>query len=223
LPVTVTRLSAAADRMLPLDLRLRLGRYEESERQSLLSEVRTLGAEYSGDAFAVMTLARAEVMLGDPAAARTLLGPLLAAEPENATVLYLMGFSHMQDTHPNASDRETSLTEARLYFARAFRADPQHVPTLYRYAQTYFSLPGPMAVNQLNILMEAYNLAPQVSAISMTSALALLEVERFDEAIPILRALASEPHGNALSARARELLTQAEERRRIAPPGAAEE
>jgi hypothetical protein len=64
--------------------------------------------------------------------------------------------------------------------------------------------------NYLNILLLARQLAPQVDEISLNAANALLSSSRTREAIPILRALAYDPHGGGAAETAQRLLTEAE-------------
>src|SRR5262249_37905834 len=95
---------------------------------------------------------------------------------------------------------------------------------LYDYAQSYEGqrIDDATAQNILNILLLAHQLAPQVGQISFATADMLLEMNRPAEAVPMLRAIAYDPHAGQQSAdRAKAMLTQAENAARAQAPAPA--
>jgi hypothetical protein len=86
------------------------------------------------------------------------------------------------------------------------------VPTLVRYAETYSgeSMNDATHENYVNILLLSRQLAPQVDEISLNAANMLLRTHRAREAIPILRALAYDPHAGGGAEVAQRLLAEAE-------------
>lgn len=102
--------------------------------------------------------------------------------------------------------------QARRYFVRAHRLDENHVPTLYRYAETFSGATqtASTAENTLNVLLLARRLAPQVQEININAAQALMAFGRVADAVPILRMVAYDPHGGGGAEFARQLLAEAE-------------
>lgn len=210
--VSVSRLAPSADRLLPIAARLRRGVGGEAAPE-VLSRVRELAGAQPSDRFALLTLARAEATLGDRVRARALLEPHLEQNAEDVEALYLMGRSYLEEAENAEGDsRMELLSQARRYFARAYRVDPNHTPTLYRYAQAYngVMMDGPTFENYLNVLLLARQLAPQVDEISINAASALMGNNRHAEAIPILRALAYDPHAGGNADAAQRMLNEAQ-------------
>lgn len=142
-----------------------------------------------------------------------MLEPLLAVNPEHRDALYLMGLSYLREAEDAGEDAGAPLlAQARRYFSRGYRVDGDHVPTLARYAESYAGATMSDATyeNYLNILLLARQLAPQVDEISLNAANVLLAGNRTREAIPILRALAYDPHGGGSAEMAQRLLAEAE-------------
>lgn len=207
----VTRMPASADALLPLYARLRYG-VREADAAAVLERVRQLAAG-GGDRFALVTLALAETRLGDTERARTLLAPHLEANPDDVEALYVMGSTYLRDAEDAATDQRTALrAQARRYFGRAYQRDPNHVPSLYRYAESYHGVMMDQATaeNYLNVLLLAHQLAPQIDEISINTASALMGRRRYAEAIPMLRAVAYDPHGGGNAQVARDMLQEAE-------------
>lgn len=153
---------------------------------------------------------------GDIAAARTLLEPYSAENPNDVQALYLLGRTYSREAE-EASDREddaardAARSQARRYYTRAFRVDGNHAPTLYRYAQTFGDTTiDASSEGALNALLLAHQLAPQVSEITFMSADWLLAANRPAEAIPMLRVIAFDPHGGEAANRAKDMLVRAE-------------
>lgn len=211
-PITSTHLSTAADDLMLPAAQLRQG-VSDSERSPLLARVQQLAARYPGDSFATLTLARAEVTLGSHQTARTILEPFLTANPNDVEGLYLEGLSYLRDADDAEGDaRLQTLALARRYFGRGFHQDGNNVPTLYRYAETYNGVGMNDATfdNYVNVLLLAHQLAPQVPEIGFGAAGALMSKGRNAEAIPILRALAYDPHGGGAAQTAQHMLEQAQ-------------
>lgn len=216
----VTQLPPSANRLMALDARLNSSRISDEDKASVLAHVRQIAGPGPYDEFALFTLARAEIELGSPETARTLLRPYVEANPNSRDALYLMGRAYLQDAEALQGEARTAqLAEARRYFTRGFRIDGNHVPTLARYADTYdgVSMSGATWENYLNILLLARQLAPQVDDISLRAANVLIAADRPREAIPILRALAYDPHAGGSADLAQRLLTEAENAVATAP------
>lgn len=212
-PMQVTRMPPSANALLPLMARLRRGAVSEDEAPAFLARIRQAAGSAQADRYALVSLAHAEAELGDRTAARALLEPHLAASPDDAEALYVMGLTYLRDAgDASGEERLTLLSRARRHFARAYRIDQNYVPAVYRYAESYDGVRMDQATfeNYLNVLLLARQLAPQVDEITISAAYALIGAERHAEAIPLLRALAYDPHGGASAELARRLLSEAE-------------
>lgn len=213
--VAVTRLPVSANAMLPLTTRIRRGTLSDEDAATVLERMRRMVSN-PRDRFAILALAEAEATYGDIAAARAYLEPFSTANPNDVQALYLLGRTYSREAeeaegHDDATARDAARSQARRYYSRAFRIDGNHVPTLYRYAQTFADAPLDTAgENALNALLLAHQLAPQVPDITFMAADWLLTADRPAEAIPMLRVIAFNPHGGDGAERAKEMLTRAE-------------
>lgn len=223
--VTVTRLPPGADDLLPLTTRIRRGRLDDDDAAELVQRIRRI-AGTPQDSFATIALAHAEASYGDPGAARALLEPYLAANPNDVEGQYVMGLSYLREARDanEAADtaaRDAAAAQARRHLTRAFRIDGNHVPTLYAYVDSYTGarMDSATSDNVLNALLLARQLAPQVSDITFRAADWLLSAGRPAEAIPMLRVIAYNPHGGEAAERAKEKLATAEAALSQAPAG----
>ena len=141
-----------------------------------------------------------------------ILAPLLVASAD-ADIPYIMGSALMRRAEAAQGEAADALrTEARRYFGRAYRLNSNHVPSLYAFAESYtgVTITEQAAENAMNALLLAHQLAPQVLEISLNAAVMLIGERRESEAVPILRSIAHDPHGDEVAARARALLEQIE-------------
>jgi hypothetical protein len=209
----VAELPASARRLLPISTRLFNGNIADEDKAPLLARIRQLAGAAPYDEFALLTLARAEIRLGSTEAARGLIEPFLTANPNHRDALYLMGLAYLREADTTSGEASDALmVQARRYFVRGYRIDGSHVPTLARYAESYSGsrMSDATYENYLNILLLARQLAPQVDEISLNAANVLLSANRQREAIPILRALAYDPHAGGSAEVAQRLLARAE-------------
>ena len=214
-PVTVTSLPASAGDMILAEAALRIGISEEMQ-QPTLQRVRAAAARYPDDPLAMRVLAHLELLYGDAAAADRLLDRLLAASPTNGELLYLKGLRWLtaaNSEHPP----EGAEAQARRWLERAQAADDTHFQTLYRLAESRRGDDDYVSASTGALLERAHMLAPQVPEITMNTAIMMMNLRRYDEAIRILRPLALSPHDEGLSAAAMQLMGQAQARRNRAP------
>lgn len=205
--VTVTPLSAGADAAVADAAALRIG-VSDSAAPALLSRLRATAARFPNDPFVSRTLAHAEAVHGDGAAADRLLDPLLAANPNDAELMYLRGRRFLSAAQQEGAPPDAMRT-ARQWFTRAHRADANHFQTLYRYIDSLKDEPGYVSENSANVLLLAHQLAPQVHEITMTAAWMLLRRNNRAEAAALLEPLAADPHNQGLARAAADLLAQA--------------
>lgn len=208
--IRVTALSPAASPLLLQEAALRMVR-EPPVAQALLRQTRSAAGRFPEDPFARRVLARAEALFGDGGAADRLLGPLMAAAPADADLMFLNGVRHLRANSPEGR------REGLRWLARAYRADPRHFQALHLYARTKLSEPEGTSDNNVNILMLARQIAPQVDEITLDLAYVLMHRDRFDEAILLLAPLTSDFHSQVKD-RAVEWLALARARERPAVP-----
>jgi hypothetical protein len=205
--ITITRLPPSANDLLLAEGALRIGRGD----RALLDRIRRAAARHEDD-YAKRVLAHAEILYGDAEAGERLIESLLAASPDDAELLYLRGMRHLIAGQRDEAARTERFRQARPWFVRAHRADPNHFPTLYRYAETFIVEPNFTSENNAEILLLAHSLAPQVAQIRMAAASMLLARGEFDLAERIARPLAGTAHEGPLAVAARALMAKARAR-----------
>ena len=206
--VKIEQLPASADDLLLLESAMHIGA-PEAEQEKLLGRVRSAAARFPGDPYARRVLAEAEVLHGDRNKGDKLLDDLLASSPKDAELLYLKGMRQLLDGREEDEARQARFTQAKTWFARAHKADPNHFPTLARYAESLTIGSGFNSDNTMNILLLAHELAPQVSEIAINAANVLILRGRRKEAANLLLPLASNPHDAGLAAAAARMLERA--------------
>jgi len=217
-PVTIASLPRAADDLIVYEAALRVG-IADAQGPDYLARIRALAARHPGDPFAERVLAHAELLYGDAAAADRLLDHLLAGAPNDAELLYLKGMRYLVAAE-KGDQWDADARTARTWFGRAHQADGNHYQTLFRYAQSLRRDPSYASENNLNVLLLAHQLAPQVAAITMNAAALMIGRGSGDErlAISLLRPLAADPHNTGLAHAAREMIERAEARAAHPPP-----
>jgi len=186
----------------------------EADEERLLSRARRAGRD--GGAFGRRLQARAEILYGDFAAADRLLDALLAAAPNDPELLYLRGLRHLVAGRRDSAARAAQFRLAQPFFARAFRADPNHYPALFRYAEAMSESDQFVSENIQNVLLLATSLAPQVTEIRLAAVHLLLLRDRFEQAEALLLAIPGSVHQQGGASRVQELLRLARARERPA-------
>ena len=182
---------------------------DEARGPDVLARIRAAAARHAGDPFAERVLAHAELLYGDAAAADRLLDPLIAASPHDAELLYLKGMRYLVAAE-HETDGAADARTARTWFGRAHQADANHYQTLFRYAESLRGDREFESENNLNVLLLAHQLAPQVSAITMNAAALLIHRNDSALAIPLLRPLAGDPHNASLAHAAQQMIEHAQ-------------
>jgi tetratricopeptide (TPR) repeat protein len=201
--VTITRMPRSADNLLLLNARMMRTRDENAE---LIDGIVAEASRFPGDAYATRSAAYAELSR-DPARARELATPLIEADPQDFEAQYIVGRSYYVEAEAAEDGGEASFAQARRHFVRAFRVNPNHVPTLYYYvlSQREYVLSDEV----LDVLVQAHLLAPQVDEIRFNLAIYLLNARRFQDAAMLLGPIAYNPHGGETATRARRYLEAA--------------
>lgn len=202
--VTVTTLPPSAELMLE-DLDVRTG-VPDSAKADVLATIRAKAPRYAGDAFADLALARAEIMLGDPAVGAAMLKKRLAANPNDVDALTLEAERLMKAGDADETKRQALYDEAGGLLVRAFQLDPSRYQTLFAFARTRALDPRYPSDNALQALLMSFKLAPQVADIRLETARALIIRGKKAEAAALLTILANSPHGGDSAKAAKAML-----------------
>ena len=216
--ITVSTLTPAWDTVILPLINARSPRPEETNGPALLETSRTNAARFPNDALALVALGRAERRWGDSVAGETALTRALEIEPTNVE-----GLLQMADIVEERSDLASSEAEidrerglAADLLRRALEAEPKDyrvhadLARLRRGAEDY-----PTEQDLITWAM-AVRYAPQVMSIRGDAAVAMLQGERYEEAIVLLTPIVNDPHGGPGVQQARTLLALAEQRRAAA-------
>ncbi len=216
--VALTTLTASAEDALLLRLRIE-GGVPEADRAAVMSQARAIATRYPGDRLGGVLLARAAMMMDDPIEARSALEPLLIAAPSDAELLRLLAQAEMAAARDQDDEtaRLAGFTKARGLLARAFDADPTDYRVYLAIIENRRDAANFPNDNDLQILTDAVDLAPQVQSASYMAAQAMMARDRYNDAVALLSPIANNPHGGASLARSRALLAEAREKAGLAP------
>jgi hypothetical protein len=207
-PIRLTELPASTGDLILYDAALQMD-VSEDRKEALLAEVRSASARHPGDAYAMRVQARAEALYGDGVVADRLLDQLLQTAPEDADLLYLKGLRYLA-AYESDDPPDDSASAARQWLLRAQRADPNHFQALYRYSQAFRGQPEYLSDQNLEALLRAYALAPQVAQIGVRAATLLIARREYSRAITLLQPLAANSHDQRLVQGARRMIREAE-------------
>lgn len=209
--IVVTRLSPAADDLLLINQRLKVGVPDE-DRQALGQEVARLAARHGDDPLALLAAGHAGLHFGDRPAGEKALQRLLEIDPHHVEALQFLAQERLkQAREADDEDQAQALrVEARGYLARAYAAGQNDYRTLMLLSELRRTQPGYPNENDLLTLGLALDRAPQLAAVRFPYASALVETGQKEEAIAVLRPLANNPHGGSASTYANRLIAAIE-------------
>jgi hypothetical protein len=106
--------------------------------------------------------------------------------------------------------------------AKVHALDPSDFRPLYDYSLCRSADPAFPTENDVDVLLEARELAPSVQEISFRAGLALLRRDRREDALKVLGPVLNNPHGGEMAERARALIEGRDEAAgdETAPPDA---
>ncbi len=171
--------------------------------EKVLGQLRTLaGAPVGIPPELRLARDRAEILFGDPKAARDDLTAHAAEDENRFEAHYLLGRAAMASARGQAADAWNPLREqARDQFLQAYRLRKADAPNLYFLS---IALPGGGTdANVLNAARGAHALSPSVDSYAIHEAQLDLDAGQRDKAELALTPLASNPHDPALAARMR--------------------
>jgi hypothetical protein len=208
---TMRRLGKAADNLLlPVGF-LRSGPSVDEARE-VVAGVREEVKKFPDDLYALQCLALAEVWYGDLNDARSQIDRLLPLDERNPEIHHLSGLCDLRAGRKE-NDKDL-LARAQKSFGRAHGFDNVRPQSLFRYAEAGMMLTG-IDEHLVDVLVDAYNYAPQVDYVALTTAQALIQHERFEEAVAVLQPLTADVHGGGTAEFARELLSRSRKEERV--------
>ncbi|RZJ01662.1 MAG: hypothetical protein EON90_02510 [Brevundimonas sp.] len=220
--VVITRLPDSADDVFPLYVNLRDGA-PPAEGAVLLTRARALAARRPDEALTRLTLARAEILFGDPVAGETALAPALEADPADVEALLLMADARINvgEKLTDPAERERFYRQARGFLQRAFTADPNEYRVYQTIAYSRRNSSDYPTENDVELWRRAVALAPQVVSNRPVTAEAMLRRGLYDEAEGVIRPVANDPHGSEAPERIQRILDRIVAQRAAAAQNAA--
>lgn len=214
--ISVSALSEAEGAFLLMHARLSMNYDQTREVAQLAPALRRRAERYQGDAFALRTLALAEIKAGDFDNAARTLARLEAAAPNDVNTPYLRALSQLEDARARPERRAALWQEARRHAARAVTLDANHYPSLYLYAVAALGGEAAPGDGTVNALLRAHELAPNVEEFRLESAIALVRKGKSETAKQLLLPLAYAPHSKGGAEYARKLMDRIEAGEQIA-------
>ena len=205
--IVVTTLPASADALLLEAEHVRHG-VARGERDAVLKVVRERAAGFPDDRLAQITLAHAEISMGERATA-AILDRLIAKDATDVEALELAGRSRLDqgDAENDYAKTRADYQASQTFIARAFKLDPNRYQTLATYARSRRLLDQDYpSDNTLEALLAALDYAPQVAQIRFEAADGMMRRKRWAEARAIITPLANDPHNPGGARAARDLL-----------------
>ena len=211
--ITVSRLPRSADALLLDQAAMRIGIPETDRQHAVLRRAEKAAAD-RGDPFAQRVLVQAQILYGAPEQADAALDTLLQSAPADAELLYFKGLRHLMIARGDDAQASVELREARKWFARAFRSNPDYYPALYAWAESLWNEPRFVSDNTRDVLLKAAFLAPQATQIQVSAAILLMIEGRYEAGEALLQAITVTPRDQA-SEQVPTLLKRARARDRI--------
>jgi len=195
--------------ILPL-INARSPRPEETDGPALLATSRANAARFPDDALALVALGRAERRWGDAAAAETALTRALELEPAQVEGLLLLAdiVEERADVAADEAEGDRERSRALDLLTRAREAGPKDYRVYAALARLRRMASDYPTQDDLMTWAMAVRYAPQVMSIRGDAAIAMLEDERYDEAVALLTPIVNDPHGGPGVQQARQLLGQ---------------
>lgn len=213
--VAVRKLDAAESAIMPLRIRSKRGVDEETAKE-LLAEFRPVVAKFPDSVPVLSALAEAEFDAGNDDTAIAAADKALAIDPNNINALIQKGNALVRKAE-NATDGKKAWADVRKHYLKINEIENDHPVPLMRFYESYAKNGTQPTRNALDGLVWAMQLAPFDQGLRMTTGDALIQAERYGEAIIVLEQLAKDGHNEAMAQIAQQLIDAAKEKQTMAP------
>lgn len=202
-PVTFETLPASAEKLLVWSSALKACPSADYGR-SLLADIRQEAPKYPESDLAQGTLARAEILFGDPQKALPYLTKHAADAPGEFESQYLLGRADLALASTRQGEaRAQALTAAAEAFVKASSLDPSSAATDYFYFRAQVANEDMPDNGALQVAIHAWQLSPEVDDYAIAAGLAYAHLGRTTDALHILHTVADDPHGRSRAALAK--------------------
>ncbi len=170
----------------------------------LLADIRAEAPRYPESDLAQNTLARAEILWGDPRHVLPALTQAAADKPGDFESQYLLGRAELALAQASMGDeRAQAFAAAKQALLKAADIDPNSAATVYAYYRAEilsYDQPNEAA---LSAAILAWQLAPEVDSYALAAGLAYAHTGHTADALRALHSVADDPHGRSLAGVAR--------------------
>jgi hypothetical protein len=173
--------------------------------RKLTEQFRAMRAKRPNDVRLRVELSRAELMYGDPKAARTELETLAASEASSFDVAYLLGRSYFDETKLETEEQVMLRNKASEQFLKAYSLNKTDAANLYFLSKSLDTETAP-SKSVVNASTAAAVLAPTVADYAVHAALVNLRGGDRATAMRVLQPFANHPHKLEYAAKVSALL-----------------
>jgi Flp pilus assembly protein TadD len=196
---------------MPVRIRSKRG-VDEDGAKEVAPLARAVAAKHPKDAAVLDALAEAEFDAGNDDAAIKAADAAIALNPSNINALLQKGYA-MARMADSAKVPKKAWGAVRKQFLKVNEIENDHPIPLVRFYQSYVANGDEPTDNALDGLVWAMELAPFDKGLRLNVAKALIDRERFDDAIIALRPILNETHNEELGKFAQELKAMAESKK----------
>ena len=162
--------------------------------QALLNRVRANAPKFPDSELAQLTLARAEILYGDPNAALPWLEKTTHDTPADAEAQFLLGRAKLAIARGTTDSAQAdAYRAAKAAFEKAADADPKSPQNAYWFYRAQVASTHSIDEDAAGAALLAYQEAPQVDAYAYHAALIYAHLGRRDEALAALHLVADNP------------------------------
>ncbi len=202
-PVTFETLPASAEKLLLWSSALKSCPTADYG-QKLLGEIREEAPKYPESDLAQDTLARAEILFGDPAKALPYLTKHVADAPGDFESQYLLGRAQLAQASTRQGDaRAQTLAAAAQAFLKASGIDANSAAADYFYFRAQVAGEDTPDDGALQVAIHAWQLSPEVDDYAIGASLAYAHLGQKADALRVLHTVADDPHGRSRAALAK--------------------
>jgi hypothetical protein len=170
-------------------------------KAALIENIRREAIKWPTDPLAQLSLARAEILIGDVDKALPILQTLKPPPEDTAEASYLLGRYYLAkgQSLTDKTERDAAFKQARINLFSAHQAKPLLAPILYNLALAQSNKPDYPNSIAVDASIQASNLMPSNDTYAIFASTLLIQVDRAPEAAILLQPVANNPHGGQTS------------------------